>query len=157
MTLTAEEKQATHAPYDVPHRRIGQLVKWYPNGRENAPYRFAYVHKLGDRFTELQLTSGEVIRGVCHVGDPKLKNPNIRDNGSWDFTESDHAADAVHADLEKRIAALESALLGDSGSEREFLMLLARKAGMNGYSKMKNEEIRKALIEQRDAVPAESA
>lgn len=87
-----------------------------------------------------------------HIDDPTLKrSSDIRAEGGWDFTEFDKLERERRDDIDKRLSALETALVTNGTSDREVLLLLAKKAGMTGYSKMKNDELRQKLVELRSA------
>jgi len=92
---------------------------------------------------------------ALHIDDPNLRrSPDIRAEGAWDFTEFDKLERERREDIDRRLSALESALLSEVNTDREVLLVMAKKAGLTGYSKMKNGEIRQKLVEMQSGEQA---
>lgn len=109
-TATLENKPAAEAAPEVPawkppRPRVGQQVLFYPDGEviETRPPDIAFVTKTGEKAIEIKTAGGMAQYAVSHVSDPRLKNPNRRLNGAWDFIEADK-------ELATRLAALEGSL-----------------------------------------------
>lgn len=153
-TITEESKvalkEAMSAPFSTPQRRRGQMVTYFINGKRDGRTLFGFVRKCGERFTDIQLTDGSTCSAVAHIDDPKLKNPNIRDKGAWDYTEEEVFRRKRDHALYRRLRQVEFAVLHSPMATREMLCDHAKMLGLSGYTKAKNSEV-KEMIRKRYA------
>ena len=151
MSLTAEQKAATNAPYDPPKHISGQIVKWWENGVRQGRFRLAVVLEPGQRLSRLQLLTGELVSGSCaHIDDPKLKNPFQAQHGGWEHTEATIAEQRERNVLVRRVRAMEESLIRGGDANRDVLLVRAKAIGIKGHSTMKTDDLRKAIVKRMD-------
>lgn len=75
--------------------RVGDTVRWYPDGQNNQMPAVALVMDQQNGTLKLSVWSARAmtprpLTGVRHISHPLLKeNPNVaRESGGWDWTES---------------------------------------------------------------------
>lgn len=96
-------------PYDMPQPQVGDTVLWYANASPSVPPLPCAVAKVLHRYCELNPIGTNLItfpERVRHAGDPGLQNPNIRQDGCWDFTPEYYRRREWEAKVEERIAKL---------------------------------------------------
>lgn len=89
-----KKEQSPPAEYVMPTVRFGQQVAWYHGGDANGRPTLGTVEEVGSRTVTLVcISSGRGLflkQSVRHISDPGFKaNPNIRDDGVWDYTDYD--------------------------------------------------------------------
>ena len=89
---------------------------------------------------------------ALHIDDPRLRmSADVREEGAWDFTDSDKLDMDWRDETENRLKLLENAVIvtPTDGYSRELLRTIAKKSGVVGYSKMSSDELRQRLLEAR--------
>lgn len=94
MALSVYEQSSFEAamakPFTMPKVEIGTPVSWWATGqRETGSPLCGIVARVlpNARMIEVQLVDGRTIFDARHADDPKLVNPDIReDGGCWDFS-----------------------------------------------------------------------
>lgn len=141
--------------FQAPEVLIGQPVAYYPlaitNSRAPSMGTVVWVGQNNRiiRIVEVDQHGRTLVReAVRHINDPKLKlNEDQREAGAWDFTPFYKAECAIRDDIEDRIAALEQAMINpDLKSDRQMLLLQAKKLGMRGYSTMRSADLKTAIV-----------
>lgn len=149
MSMTALEKEQANAPFSPPMRRRGQMVVYFTTGSRSGRTMFGHVYKIGERFTDIQLTDGAIIGGVAHIDDPKVKhNQFVRDKGAWDHTEQEIFVRRERNSVLRRLRAIENAVLSSQMATREMLIDRCKELGLTGYSTMKNGDIREVIAKK---------
>ena len=101
------------AEFKMPHVEIGDDVLWWPKADKSKPERLAQVQEVwgpSNAIVVRLIDSGMTYDSCRHIDDPKLvENPNLRDDGGWDFTASTKQRWADEKALEERLQRLEAA------------------------------------------------
>lgn len=154
--LTAEEQKAIET-FKPPMVRVGQSVAFYPMGNVGKKYDVGVVARVWGRLVDIVIFGRGMHTfksSVRHVDDPKLAlNESQRENGSWDFTEFEKHERQERIAINKRLTNLEQALVHCSiAGDRNVLMNRAKTLGLKGYTKAKNADIRKAIMQREESI-----
>lgn len=95
------------APYVMPRPDRGQRVIFHRNCIKNSiTDSVGYVDDVSPMNITL-IVAGRMLESVPHCSDPRVKeNPNLRENGMWDFSPSDKAINDRLEKLESQMADL---------------------------------------------------
>jgi hypothetical protein len=100
-------------PYDMPPVHVGQQVLWFANCSPSSRPEPCTVQRVSHRNVLLTANNANASvpsYGIVHAGDPGVQNPNIRQNGCWDYTKWDHAMLARIDKLEHALAQIRDEL-----------------------------------------------
>ena len=118
MTTTQEAKpdamptQAEIQAFVMPKPARGSSVVWFPGGQRTKEFEVGFVTGVGRSAVQLRLASGYNKESVRHADDPRLLlNEHQRENGAWDFTDSDKiivSLEKLVHELRDRLAVVEA-------------------------------------------------
>ena len=115
MTTATPETEVQPATYVMPKIGVGQRVLFYSQGTKETGRlpSMAFVKKVHGRSIVLQTFDGSAFTSAPHVSDPRLKdNPDLRQEGAWDYTDDDLKFQAFMDDMTDRMAKLERQVNG---------------------------------------------
>lgn len=82
-------EQAMSAPFKMPSVEVGTPIAWWASGQKDiGGVSCGMVLRVmpNARMIEAQLLNGNMLFSVRHADDPKLVNPDLREDGCWDFS-----------------------------------------------------------------------
>jgi hypothetical protein len=90
MNAVAEEPVQVQAPpFTMPKPARGQPILWFPDANRHAIPEVGFVREIGHSSLVIYV-GGVPLDSVRHIDDPRLKqNAHQRENGAWDFPESE--------------------------------------------------------------------
>lgn len=158
MSVATEPTKAEIDAFVAPKVLVGQPVVYYPmanvNSRKPSMGTAIWTGQNNRIINILEVDHyGRTLvrEAVRHVSDPKLKlNDDQREFGAWDYTPFYKHECEIRDDIEERIASLEQAVINpDLKSDRQVLLLTAKKLGMRGYSTMRSADLRQAIVKHK--------
>lgn len=112
MSTATKKDQAAPAAFQPPPVEPGMAVRWHPDGiLNNHDWHPAIVLRVGVRTIAVGIMEHNnhnlVLRdGVRNASDEEASDYDLRENGSWSYTDEKIAL----IKLERRLSALEEAL-----------------------------------------------
>ncbi len=158
MSVAAEPTKAEIDSFVAPEVLVGQDVLYYPmanvNSRKPSMGKIIWTGQNQRIVNILEVDAyGRTLVRECvrYITDPKLKlNEDQREFGAWDYTPFYKRECEIRDDIEERIASVEQALINpDMKSDRQMLLLTAKKLGLRGYSTMRSAELRQAIVKAK--------
>ncbi len=148
-------RQQEAMAYKMPRPSVGQMVVWYRYAqRTERREQAAVVTRIGEKAIDLWLVGGNVVTGVKHFTDPRLKfNDEQRESGSWDYSRSSQELEARLGEIETKLDAIEEALKGEPQSsgfaELQKLRATAKTLGIKGGNMMTKKMLEEAIEAQK--------
>lgn len=158
MSIVNEEdlnRQKEAMEYKMPRPSVGQLVVWYRYAqRTDRREQAAIVTRVGEKAIDVWLVGGNVVAGVKHYTDPRLKyNDEQRESGSWDYSKVQMELEARLGEITTKLEAIEEALKPEPKSsgfeELQALRSTAKDLGIKGIQHMTKKMLEEAIDLQR--------